>query len=329
MKIFFRIVGILVLSVVTLAALGVGWLMWRKPAQRPAPDLQVERTPERVARGRYLVRHVGICLDCHSQRKLAWGMPVNLESEGANGFVWDETMHFPGRVAAANLTPDLETGLGVWSDGEVIRAIREGVDRNGRALFPIMPYTHYRNMSDDDAEAIVAYLRTLKPIRYERPEKELDLPLPFVEKFVPAPLDGPVTAPDPSDRVAYGKYLTTIAACGECHTPKDKQGNAIEGMEFAGGYEMHAPDFRVVTANITPHPDTYMGQATKEEFIARFRAFASFTPETAPQAPQGRNTLMPWIAYSGMTDEDLGAIYDYLKTLEPKANKVNPFPDAG
>ena len=99
-------------------------------------------------------------------------------------------------------------------------------------------------------------------------------------------------------------------------------------MEYAGGWEMHMPGFRVVTANITPHPDTYMGQATKEEFIARFRAFAGFTATTAPAAPKGKNTLMPWIAYSGMTDADLGAIYDYLRTVPPIEKTVDVFPDA-
>jgi hypothetical protein len=328
MKAFLRIVGIVALAVVALAGAGAGWLMWKKPAQRPAPELRVEVTPGRVARGKYLVRHVGICLDCHSARTDGWGLPFDLTREGANGFVWDERSEFPGTLAAANLTPDLETGLGVWSDGEIIRAIREGVDRNGKALFPIMPYGHYRHMSDDDVTAIVAYLRTLKPIRYERPAKSLGMPLPIVEKFVPAPLEASVLAPATTDHAAYGKYLVTIAACADCHTPKDDRGRALPGMEFAGGFEMHTPQFRVVAANITPHPGTFMGRATKEEFIARFRAFAAFTPETAPAAPKGRNTLMPWIAYSGMTDEDLGAIYDYLKTVRPNANKVNPFPDA-
>ena len=68
-------------------------------------------------------------------------------------------------------------------------------------------------------------------------------------------------------------------------------------------------------------PDTFVGRATKEEFIGRFRSMG-FTTETAPQATQGRNTLMPWISYSGMTDEDLGAIYDYLKTVKPVENRV-------
>jgi mono/diheme cytochrome c family protein len=137
-----------------------------------------------------------------------------------------------------------------------------------------------------------------------------------------------VPPPDRSTSVARGRYLVTVGGCGDCHTPKDDKGQPLPGMELAGGFEMHTPFFRVITANITPHPDTWMGKATKEEFIGRFRAFAGFTPETAPQAPPGRNTLMPWIAYSGMTDEDLGAVYDYLKTVKPVANRVNPFPDA-
>jgi hypothetical protein len=329
MKTLLKVVGILVITVAALAAIGVSWLSLRKPAQRPAEALQIERTPERVARGKYLVRHVTICLDCHSERTLAYGLPFKFESEGARGFIWNRELGFPGVLAASNLTPDPETGLGQWTDGEILRAIREGVDREGKALFPIMPYSHFRNLSDEDGIAIVAYLRTLQPVKYERPAKELDVPLNFIEKFAPAPLAGTtVTAPDRKDSVAYGKYLTTIGSCIECHTPKDDKDQPIPGMELAGGWEMHGPGFRVVTANITPHPDTFMGKATKEEFIGRFRAFANFDVATAPQAPKGRNTIMPWISYSRMTDEDLGAIYDYLKSVKPIANKVNPFPDA-
>jgi mono/diheme cytochrome c family protein len=206
--------------------------------------------------------------------------------------------------------------------------MREGVDREGKALFPIMPYGHYRSMSDEDAKSVVAYLRTLTPRRYEKPAKSLDVPLNFVEKFIPKPVEAPVAPPDRGDTLAYGRYLTTIAACGECHTPKDDRGNPVPGMELAGGFEMHTPEFRVVTSNITPHPTTYMGRASKEEFIGRFRAFSGYTHETAPQAAKGRNTLMPWIAYSGMTDEDLGAVYAYLKTVPAVENRINPFPDA-
>lgn len=329
MKTFFKIVGIIVLAVLALAAIGVSWLALRKPAQREAVAEKVEPTPERIARGKYLVHHVSICLDCHSERTYQYGLPFKPGRDGVGGFIWDAKIGFPGTLAAANLTPDPETGLGNWTDGEILRAMREGVNREGKALFPIMPYSHLRNMSDEDAKSIVAYLRTLKPQRYEEPKKALNVPLNFVEKFVPKPIEGTVNAPAKSDHLAYGKYLTTIALCSECHASKDDKNQIIAGREFAGGWVMHTPEFVVVPPNITPHPATYIGQATKEEFIARFRAFANFTSDTAPQAPNGKNTLMPWISYSGLTDEDLGAIYDYLKSLPPVENKVNPWPDAG
>lgn len=325
MKTFFKVVGILLLAVVALAAIGVSYLAMRKPDQRPASAGKIEPTPERLARGKYLVNHVTICFDCHAERTTAYGFPVKPGREGVGGFVWNEEVKFPGVLAAANITPDPETGLGKWTDGEILRAIREGVDREGNALFPIMPYGHYRNLSDEDARSIVAYLRTLAPQRYEKPKKSLNMPLPFVEKFVPKPVEAPVTAPDRGNSVAYGKYLVTIAACAECHTPKDERGEPLPGKEFAGGWEMHAPGTTVVTANITPHPSTWMGKASKDEFIGRFKSFATITAANAPPPQNGRNTLMPWLTYSGMTEEDLGAIYDYLKTVPAVENDVRPW----
>lgn len=327
MKTFFKVVGIALLVIVALAAIGVAYLYLRKPAQRPASTEKIESTPERLARGKYLVENVSSCLDCHSERVLAYGLPMKPGREGVGGFIWDAKIGFPGTLAAPNITPDPETGLGKWTDGEIMRAIREGVDRDGKALFPIMPYGHYRDLSDDDAAAIVVYLRSLKPQRYARPAKALNPPLNFIEKLIPKPLDGPVTAPSRANTVEYGHYLLKIAACEECHTPQEK-GKPIPGMELAGGFEMKTPYFRVVTANITPHPSTWMGRATKAEFIARFHAFAGVNASNAPQAEKGRNTLMPWLTFSGMTDEDLGALYDYLKTVPPIDHKVNPFPDA-
>lgn len=329
MKTFLKVLGYLLLAVFVLAGAGLTWLALKKPAQRAAIAEKIEVTPQRIARGQYLVHHVSVCTDCHSERTMAYGLPFKPGRDGVGGMVWNAEIKFPGTLAASNLTPDPETGLGKWTDGEILRAMREGVNREGKALFPIMPYTHLRSLSDEDARSIVVYLRTLKPIRYEKPVKSLNPPLNFVEKFVPKPLDGPVATPDRSDHLAYGKYLTTIALCSECHTPRDSKDQPIAGREFSGGWEMLTPTFRVVTANITPHPSTFVGRASKEEFIGRFRAFANFTAANAPAAPKGKNTLMPWISYSQMTDEDLGAIYDYLKTLPPVENQVNPFPDAG
>lgn len=329
MKTFIKVVAIAALAVVAIAAIGVSYLALRKPDQRPAAAERIEPTPARLARGQYLVQHVTVCLDCHSERTTAYGFPIKPGGEGANGFVWNADAKFPGVLAASNITPDPATGLGNWTDGEILRAIREGVDREGKALFPIMPYGHYRNLSDEDAKSIVVYLRTLTPLRYQRPEKSLDMPLPFVEKFIPKPLEASVPEPNRNDTLTYGEYLVEIAACAECHTPKNDRGESIPGMEFAGGFEMHAPGTRVVTANITPHPSTWMGKATKAEFIGRFKAFANVNASNAPQAEKGKNTLMPWLTYAGMTEDDLGAIYEYMKTVKAVENRVEVFPDAG
>ena len=328
MKTLLKVLGGIVLVVLLLVGGLLLWLSLKKPASRPASTEKVEATPERLARGDYLVNHVAECLGCHSDHLTTYGFPVKPGTEGQGGFIFDRKLGFPGTVAAQNLTPDPETGLGKWTDGEILRAMREGVDRNGAGLFPMMQYQHFRFMSDEDAKSVVVYLRTLKPIRNEVPAKQLDFPLNFIAKFFPQPLDGPVAPPDKSNSIAYGRYLARIGGCYECHTPHKEKGGLDETRTFAGGWEMKGPWGRVFTANITPAPHTYMGQATKEQFIGRFRSFAGLTAENAPPAPPGRNTVMPWIAFSAMTDEDLGAIYDYLKTVKPDGAQVNTFPDA-
>ena len=328
MKTFFKIVGGLVLVVAGLLAGAVAWLALRKPASRPVTAMKIEATPQRLARGEYLVEHVSDCLGCHSDHVNGFAYPVKPGTEGEGGFIFDRKLGFPGIVAAQNITPDPEFGLGAWSDDEILRAFREGVDRNGNALFPMMPYQHLRNMSDEDAKSVVVYLRTLKPIHKGVPKKSIDFPVNLLVKFAPQPITAPVPDPDRKDTVAYGKYLTTIGGCKECHTPHDDHNALIAEKAFSGGWEMKGPWGRNFTANLTPHPDTYVGRATREEFIGRFKSLSMLDANTAPNPRPGMNTIMPWLVFSKMTDEDLGAIYDYLKTLKPVENKVNRFPDA-
>jgi hypothetical protein len=329
MKLFFKIVGGALLIVVALAAGAIAFLATKRPASRPATSAKFEATPARLARGHYLVHHVADCLGCHSDHVDGrFGFPVKPGTEGQGGLVFDKNLGFPGVVAAQNITSDRETGLGAWSDGEIVRAIREGVDRNGDALFPMMPYVHYASLGDEDAKSIVVYLRTLQPIRHRVPQKHIDFPVNLFVKLVPQPLPGVVAAPTPAEHHAYGRYLTTIGGCYECHTAHDDKNRLIADRAFAGGWEMKGPWGRVITANLTPHPATFIGRASKAEFIGRFRAFAAFDAQTAPACPQERNTVMPWLALSKMTDDDLGAIYDFLRTVKPVANQVNSFPDA-
>lgn len=323
-------IGGIVVSVLLVAVGGlVAALALKKPAMRPARTGTFEATPERIARGRYLTEHVADCHGCHSERVTErFGMPLKPGGMGKGGFPFDEKFGVPGLVCAQNITPDPETGLGSWTDGEILRAIREGVDRNGEALFPMMPYGDFRNLADDDATSIVAYLRTLPPIRNAVPRKKIAFPVNLLIKSAPKPVDGPVAAPDAAkDPLGYGRYLVTIGGCLECHTPHDAKQQRIAGQELSGGWTMVGPWGRVVTSNLTPHPDTFMGKATKAEFVGRFKSFVELDGEKAPIAPKGRNTVMPWLAFSGMTEGDLGAIYDYLKSVPPVERKVVAFPD--
>ena len=329
MKTFLKALGGLVAVVLVLAIGAVAYLTVKKPAMNPPSTEKVERTPERIARGKYLVHHASDCLGCHSEHVMTYGVPVKPGTEGGGGFTFTKDFGVPGSVTAPNITPDPETGLGKWTDGEIMRAIREGVDRDGRALFPMMPYEHLREMSDEDVKSVVAYLRTMPPVKNRIPEPQIDFPVNLIVKTVPKPLTGPVSAPDRKDTVAYGRYLTRIGGCYDCHTPHTDKGALVEASAFSGGWEMKGPWGRNYTANLTPAPGTFLGTATKQMFIARFRAFSTMNAENAPPAAKGRNTIMPWLPFSQLTDEDLGAIYDYLKTVPPVEKKVNPFPDAG
>jgi mono/diheme cytochrome c family protein len=329
MKTFLKVVGGIALVIVAFVIGAVSWLSLRKPASRPASAEKIEATPARLARGHYLVEHVSDCLGCHSDHSVKYGFPVKPGTEGEGGFVFDVKLGFPGVVAAQNITADPDFGLGKWTDGEIVRAFREGVDRKGDALFPMMPYKHFRYMSDEDAKSVVVYLRTLKPVHRGVPDKHIDFPVNLFVKFAPQPLNGPVTAPDPrKDHIGYGGYLVRIGGCIECHSPHDDKNNLIEAKMLSGGWQMVGPWGRNITPNLTPDATSYLGRATRDEFIGRFKSFESMNAMNAPVAQPGRNTVMPWLAFSHMSDEDLGAIYDYLKTLKPIANKVNAFPDA-
>lgn len=330
MKLVLRILAGIVLLIVILIGGGLTYLNVAFPKARPVTDLVIERTPERVARGEYIVEHVSDCFGCHSDHEWdLWGMPVKAGTKGQGGFVFDANLGVPGVVAAHNITPDPETGIGNWSDDEVLRAIREGISRDGRPLFPMMPFENFHHMSDEDAHSVVAYLRTLEPVRNTVAATKIDFPMNLIMKTIPKPLDGPVSAPaDSEDHHAYGEYLVTIAGCGDCHTPRDDKGAPDLTRMYQGGFEMKGPWGRNITPNLTPAPSGYIGIATKEEFIGRFKAFSGMDEADLPKASEGRNTVMPWLALSGMTEEDLGAIYDFLRTLPPVENKVDPFPDA-
>lgn len=304
--------------VVALAGAGVAYLFIAYPDVPPAEDVSIVVTPEKLARGAYLANYVAGCVECHGTRDWSkYAAPLTPGTEGRGGDFFGEA-GTPVQLWAPNITP---TALGDWTDGEIIRAVTAGVARDGRALFPIMPYLNYGQMAREDIEAIVAYIRTLPPIEFTAPARQLGFPLPLVVRTIPQP---PAYRPVPpkSDRVAYGEYMTNAAVCVDCHTPQDG-GQPVPGMAFAGGFEFPLKNGkRIRTANITPDADTGIGTWTEQQFVDKFKAFDGAPHRTMSDAEQGENTYMPWYLYAEMEAEDLAAIYAYLRTVPPVVNRV-------
>ncbi len=290
----------------------------------PPTDVSVEATPERIQRGEYLVEALAGCVDCHSERNWDYySAPIKLDTRGAGGEQWSEEVGFPGTITASNITPH---ALESWTDGEIIRAFTAGVSKDGTPLFPIMPYHNYAHMAREDVYSVVAYLRTLEPIDRDIPERKLNFPLGLIVRTMPEEHEMPQHVPvnDPGE---YSKYVATLAGCHDCHTPTDKKGQPVEGMAYAGGAEFGMPDGnRIVMPNITSH-ETGIGSWTREQFIARFKAFASDEARMMPLAEGQKNTYMPWTYYAGMSEYDLGAIYDYLRSIPAVDNETVTYPE--
>src|SRR4051794_10577584 len=167
-----RVLGFLVAAGMIAAIGGFGYLYLREPAIAAPPAVKVDMTPARLARGKYLY-NLADCDGCHSQRDFSrFDGPV-VESGRGRGNVFPPDLGLPGMVASRNITPDKETGIGNWTDGEKIRAIREGISRDVTALFPMMGYERFRHMSDEDVYSLVSYLNTLTPVRNPVPRSRL------------------------------------------------------------------------------------------------------------------------------------------------------------
>ncbi len=296
------------------------YIVLATPKSQPASAIRVEATPQRVERGRYLFHHVADCAGCHSPRDASkFAMMPDPDKTGA-GFVFPDELGFPGKIVAPNLTPDPETGIGTWTDGEKIRAIREGISKDGRALFAFMPFAQFAKMSDEDIHSLVAYMNSLPPVRNALPRTKLNFPVNILVRFEPAPVLAPVHSPPPSDRVRYGEFLARMA-CLECHSEL-KNGKPAPGREFAGGHEFAVGQFVVRSANLTPDEETGIGAWSEERFVKKFRDYGGLRYETAPRTVQENFTVMPWFGFSHMEEEDLRAIYAYLRTLKPVYNPV-------
>ena len=323
MKTLLKLLGALIAVLVLIAACGYGYLMFAFPKVPAAPNVKFDTSPERIARGKYLNDHVVGCTTCHTRREWTkFSGPVKADVLGAGGESFN--LGPAGMLYSKNITP---AAIGSWTDGELLRAVTQGVSKDGTPLFPLMPYPHYGAMSEDDVHAVLAYIRTLKAIEGTAPARQLNFPLNLIVRTIPAP-NTFGKRPSPDDKVAYGKYITDAALCSDCHTPIDDRGQPLPGMDFAGGQEFVETGYRVRSANITPDANTGIGSWTELQFIDKFKGFEQPTGATLAEHERADNTVMPITAYAGMTREDLSAIYAYLRTLKPVTNRVEKFPDA-
>jgi mono/diheme cytochrome c family protein len=307
-----------IIIAVFLVAVGIsatiGWRPIIGPKARPVTNRKFESTPSRLARGKYLATSVAGCLGCHSEHDWkSHGAPFVPGMEGAG-----EVMPFaglPGRVVAPNLTSDKESGIGAWTDDELARAIREGVSRDGHALFPMMPYGKFRQMSDEDLASVVVFLRTLPPVRRQLPKTEIVFPVKYLIRSAPQPLTAPVPgdAATSSDPVKRGAYLVTIGGCAECHTPQH-HGQPVPGMDLAGGFQLTGPWGTVASANITPD-DSGIKYYDEALFLQTLRTGYVRARELKP--------IMPYWDYGTQTDDDIKAMFAYLRTIKPVKHRVD------
>jgi hypothetical protein len=321
MKKVLKIILYLVIVLVLIAGTAIIYLSMFLPKIEADQSLKIEVTPERVERGKYLANTVMGCMDCHAERdKSLYAMPVKEETRGLGGTLWAREQGIPGEIYSVNITP---YRLQEWTDGELFRAITAGVSKDGTALFPLMPYHLYGRLPKEDIYDVIAYLRTLEPVRADQPPRKLDFPLSLIVNTIPK--EGTHDLAPSSDPVKHGEYVITAAACYDCHTPV-KDGQYVKTLGFAGGFEFPLETGGIIrSSNITPDKETGIGNWTKEAFVAKFKSFQDeyFSPHEVK--PGQLNTEMPWTYYANMKEEELGAIYDYLMSMEPVSHKVEKF----
>ncbi|GJQ51589.1 MAG: hypothetical protein HKUEN02_04360 [Anaerolineaceae bacterium] len=277
--------GLLTLVFAAVSFFGIkGMMTVYFPNAAPAPDLKVDATSEQIARGEYIA-NIG-CVGCHGvdqapPLKGGWNMA---EAEGFG---------FMGQVATENLTPGGK--LANYTDGEIFRAIRHGVNKDGDMVM-FMSMISYRELSNADTEAVIAYLRSLPAETSDAPTGDklnfLGIVVMGSGMFpMPEPAPDSIDAPPAGATPEYGKYVATIGECRGCHgsdmtgTPASPAGPAV------------------------PNPRPFVGTLTLDEFIQSFRT--GVRPNGTPFS-EG----MPWQSASMMTDDDLAALYAYL-TAEP------------
>jgi mono/diheme cytochrome c family protein len=256
-----------------------------------------------VERGKYLVNTIMTCQNCHTP-KGERGAPI-FERDLSSGLSWDEP---PFKVTASNITQEKETGIGTWTDEQIKTALRKGQRPNGVHLAAIMPSDFYEILTDNDLNAIVAYLRTVKPVKQTFPDPIYKIALP---RHIPPGAEKPFTDADMADKVKKGFYLVTIGHCMECHTPMGPKGREFETSYGKGGFDFPGPWGKSTSRNITSHKEKGIGAWSDAE-IKRAITEGVSRDGSRLKPPMG------YEFYKNMTSDDLDSIVAYLRTVPPK-----------
>ncbi|HZS34618.1 MAG TPA: cytochrome c [Methylomirabilota bacterium] len=273
------------------------------PSAQPPPGLDL------VTRGRYVFAAAGGC-GCHTEK----GKPVN-----SGGRRYDGPF---GTVYSANITPDRQTGIGGWTDEQIITAIRLGRRPNGERLVPVHPYPVFNGMAEEDLRALVAFLRSLPAVNRPTPPKRITVPL-FETVFLPgwlaafAPRETPPPTA-PTAGLARGEYLVrAVSHCGECHTPRGVT-QATDNARFLGGNQ-HGPENSTVP-NITPDRET--GLTWSEEEIAEYLATGNKPDGDVAGGLMAEVIEGTAAGYKDLSQADRLAIARYLKSIPAVRNKI-------
>jgi mono/diheme cytochrome c family protein len=308
-RIALGLIGIFLLAATALGATAL--TRWDRTYDVPLPDLHASSDPEVIDRGRYLVFGPAHCSYCHTPQESWAALDAGEEIPLIGGYSFQLPI---GSIHSSNLTPDVETGIGRHTDGEIARMLRHGVRPDGRASLPLM---EFQNMSDEDVVAVISYLRSAPPVRNEVPENEWNLlgKTLLATMIGPVHPDGipPVASPAHAATVERGGYIAnSVANCAGCHSPRNLADGSYTGPRFSGGVmDVDGdPEHFFSVPNLTPDPETgHITGWSEDQFLARFRAGKVHS-----------SSHMPWDAFARMSDDDIRAVYRYLRTLEPVSN---------
>jgi mono/diheme cytochrome c family protein len=271
---------------------------------RQLPRPPEARTPlER--RGRHVLRIAEGC-GCHGANFAGWREGGSDRAPGSLPY-GERFVGESGTIPAPNITPDPQTGIGAWSDEQIIGAVRNGIRPDGSRLSPIMPYAEYHGMAESDMQALVAYLHRLRPVRNVVPARQLSGPVPEPASLPPAP-ERP-----PEGGILLGQYLVrAVSGCDNCHTPASDS-KPETGLWLAGRQLPVAPGEAVRVPNITPDRETGIGRWSEAE-IARY-----LRSGRRPDGELARSLMAALIisSFSHFTPEEARAIAAYLKSVPP------------